>query len=81
MTFAPGDCSACVEVEDDAAGANGHLGYDAFGAVDLSAGEIGVAEGAVIDAEHGDVGDGADGDLPRVRGGRSRWPGWWWIRG
>ncbi len=63
VAFAPGCCGAGVEVEEDAACADGHLGHDAFGAVDLSASEIGEAKVAVIDAEDGDVSDGAYGDL------------------
>jgi hypothetical protein len=67
VTFAPGDRGARVEIEDDVAGADGHLRQNAFGAVDLSTGKIGVAEVAVLDAQDGNVGDGANRDLSEFR--------------
>ena len=69
MTFTPGDRAARVEIEDDAARADSHFRQNAFAAVNLPTGKIGVAKVAVLDAKHGNVGDRADSDLPS-----SGWP-------
>ncbi len=67
VTFAPGDRAARIEIEDNAARADGHLGHNAFAAVDLPAGKISVAKVAVLHAENSNVGDRANSDLPQFR--------------
>jgi hypothetical protein len=65
VTFAPGNRGARVEIEDDAACADGHFGHNAFAAVDLPPGKISVAKVALLHAEDGNVGDRANSDLPQ----------------
>ena len=67
MTFAPGDCGARVEIEDDMARADGHFSEFAFAAVDLAPGKIRIAKVALLDAQDGNVGDRADSDLSEFR--------------
>src|ERR1700722_4660932 len=77
VAFAPGDGAPRVEIEDDMARADGHFSKYAFAAVNLPSHKICIAKVTVLDTKNGNVGDGADSDLPQFRvadfGG--------WIRG
>jgi hypothetical protein len=74
MTFTPRYCCAGVAIEDDLARTDGHFGQNAFAAVDFSTGKIGVRKDAVLDAEDGNVGNRADGDLSNL--GVADFGGW-----
>lgn len=67
MAFAPRCRGASIEIEDDLPRTDGHFGQNALGAADLSTGKIGEAKVAVLDAEDGNVGNRADGDLSEFR--------------